>query len=102
MTRGVRPGDSPSPLLFSTVMDKIVSYVKLLQEYRMGSEEIHIVCYADDIALIADTVEALQRLLYNFHLSCLKFNMKIPFYKMKAITIAKTLYAANWKLMAGW
>ena len=35
------------------------------------TSNINVVCYADDIALIADTEVDLQRLLYNFHLSCL-------------------------------
>ena len=43
-------------------MDKIVNDVKHLQGYRMGSEDINIVCYADDIAPIADTEDDLQRL----------------------------------------
>ena len=64
-------------LLFTIEMYKIVSHVKHLQGYRMGSEEINIVCYAYDIALIADTEDDLQILLYNFHLVSLKFNMKI-------------------------
>ena len=37
------------------------------------------VCYADD----------LQRLLYNLHLSCLTFNMKISVHETKAMTISK-------------
>ena len=44
-------------------MDKIVSYVKHLQGYRMGNKGINIVCYADDIALIADTEDDLQKLI---------------------------------------
>ena len=55
----------------------------------MGSEEINIVCYADDIVLRADTEDDLQRLLYNFHFSCLKFNMKISIHKTEDMTISK-------------
>ena len=69
--------------------DKIVSYVEHLHGYRMESEEINILCYADDIALTADTEDDLQKLLCNFHLSCLKFNMKILIHKTKAMTISK-------------
>ena len=39
--------------------------------------------------LIADTEDDLQKLLYNFHLSCLKYNMKIFINKTKAMTIGK-------------
>ena len=53
----------------------------------MESEEINIMCYADDISLIAE--DDLQRLLYNFQLSCLKFDMKISIHKTKAMTVSK-------------
>jgi hypothetical protein len=51
--------------------------------------EINMVSYAHNIALIADTEDGLQRLLYNFHLSCLKLIMKISIHKMKVMTISK-------------
>ena len=70
-------------------MGMIVSCVKHLPGYRMGSEEINTVCYADDIALIGNTEYDLQRLLYNFHFSCFKFNMKISIHKTKAMTISE-------------
>ena len=41
--RGARQRDYLNTLLFSIVIDKIVSYVKRLQGHRMGSEEINIV-----------------------------------------------------------
>ena len=55
----------------------------------MGSEELATVCYADDDAHTADTGGGLQRLLHNFRLICLKFNMKISIHKTKAMTISK-------------
>jgi hypothetical protein len=45
--------------------------------------------FKNSIALIADTEDDLYSLLHNFHLSCLKFNMKISIHKMKAMTISK-------------
>ena len=52
--------------------------------------------YADDIALTADRENDLQRLLYNFHVSCLKFNMNISIHKTKTMTISKE--PLRWKL----
>ena len=82
-------------------MDKIVSCVKHLKGYRIVREEIHVVGYADDIALIADTEDDLQRLLYNCHLGCLKCNIKISVHKTKAMTISKEPIRCKLKLMAG-
>ena len=53
------------------------------------------VCYADDTALTADR-ESDLRLLYNFHLHCLKYNMKILVYKSKVMPISKE--PVPWKL----
>jgi hypothetical protein len=50
---------------------------------------INIICYADDIALIAGREDGIHRLLCNFHLSCLKFNMKMSIHKTKAVTVSK-------------
>ena len=57
--------------------------------HRVGDEEINMVCYADDFALLADTEDDLQTLLYNFHLRCLRFNIKISILKTKAMAICK-------------
>ena len=38
---------------------------------------------------IADTEDDLHRLLHNFHLSCLKFNIKITIHETKAMTVSK-------------
>ena len=40
--------------------------MKPLQGYQMGSEEINIVCYDDDTALIADTEDDVQSLDLTF------------------------------------
>ena len=47
------------------------------KNFENYTDLLNMVCYADDIALIVDIEDDLQRLLYNFHLNCLKFNMKI-------------------------
>ena len=44
-------------------MDMNVSHVKHQQGYRVNSEEIYTVCYADDISLIRDIEDDLHRLI---------------------------------------
>ena len=46
-------------------------------------------CYVDDIVLIADTEDDQQRFIYNFHLNCLKCNMKIYLLSMEPWAAAK-------------
>jgi Reverse transcriptase (RNA-dependent DNA polymerase) len=82
--RGIRQGDSLSPLLFNLIMDEIILQVKNLNRgYRMGEEIISIVCYADDAILIAESEDDLQRLLYQFNITARKFNMIISPNKTK-------------------
>ena len=87
--KGVRQGDSLSPLLFNLVMNEIIKEVRTGHGYKMGDNELNMVCYADDVVLMANTEDDLQRLLYRFHLSCQKYNMKISVLKSRVLTVSK-------------
>ena len=46
-------------------MDEIITEVKIVErEYPMGEKEIKAICYADDVVLISEGKDNLQRLLY--------------------------------------
>ena len=60
---GIRQGHSLSPMLFNLIMDKIIENLPKELGYRMGNDPIHIICYAGDAVLIADSEENLQTLL---------------------------------------
>lgn len=49
---GIRQGDSLSPLLFNIVMDEVIMKVKEGRGYKLGDQEIKILCYADDTVLL--------------------------------------------------
>lgn len=87
--RGVRQGDSLSPMLFNFMMDEIIEAVKGMRGYRMSGNNINIICYADDAILIAENEDDLQRLLFKFNNICKQYNMKISTEKTKALTIAR-------------
>src|SRR3978361_458399 len=71
MDKGVKQGDSLSPLLFITVMDKIVKSIKIktngldtIVGYRRPEPvKLNNLMYADDIVLIADKEKKMQRLV---------------------------------------
>ncbi|XP_015187255.1 PREDICTED: uncharacterized protein LOC107072109 [Polistes dominula] len=80
--RGIRQGDSLSPLLFTIIMDEIIKKVREQRGYQMGNREIKISCYADDAVLIAENEDDLQRLLYTFNIASTRIN--------KCMTTSKT------------
>ena len=87
---GIRQGDSLSPTLFNLVMDEIIKEVKTAgRGYRMGNKEIKICCYADDVVLISEDEDNLQRLLFRFQNIAEKFNMAISIEKTQSLTVNK-------------
>ncbi|KAI4475403.1 hypothetical protein M0802_015162 [Mischocyttarus mexicanus] len=64
---GIRQGDSLSLILFNVIIDKIINWVKKPRRgYRMGNREIKLIAYDDDIVLIFEDEDNLQRILYKF------------------------------------
>ena len=47
------------------------------------------ICYADDAAIVAESENDLQKMLYKFHLTAQKYNMKISVDKTKCLTFSK-------------
>lgn len=71
---GIRQGDSLSPLLFNIIMDEIIVKVRTGNGYKMGNEEIKIICYADAV-LLANSEDDLQKLLHMFNITGKLLNM---------------------------
>ena len=55
----------------------------------MGNKEIKICCYADDVVLISEDEDNLQRLLFRFQNIAEKFNMAISIEKTQSLTVNK-------------
>ncbi|KAI4480031.1 hypothetical protein M0802_014287 [Mischocyttarus mexicanus] len=55
----------------------------------MRNQDFNILCYADDVVLIANSEDNLQRLLHKFNTTSKKFNMIISAEKTKCLTISK-------------
>ena len=63
MKKGIRQGDSLSPLLFNIIINEIIEEIKTLKGYStIGDENISCICYADDAALVTEDENSLQRL----------------------------------------
>ncbi|XP_023215158.1 uncharacterized protein LOC111617977 [Centruroides sculpturatus] len=61
---GVKQGCPLSPLIFNIVIETAIRHVRSLKEgYSLMGEEVGIIAYADDLALVSATREGLQRQL---------------------------------------
>lgn len=65
MQKIIRQGDSLSPLLFIVIIDKIIKGIlSNLRGYKIGYQELKVVCNADDVTLIAENKYEFQRLFF--------------------------------------
>ncbi|XP_044760249.1 uncharacterized protein LOC123317707 [Coccinella septempunctata] len=69
-------------------MDKIIQRVKKAGKgYRLSTDMIKIVCFADDV--ISDNEDDLQRMAYEFKLAAEEYNMIISISETKSLVIAR-------------
>ncbi|KAI4486268.1 hypothetical protein M0802_012412 [Mischocyttarus mexicanus] len=73
----IRQCDSLSSFLFNLIMDKLIESVKPMNGYKMGNKDFNILCYADDVVLVASSEDNLQGLLYKFNITLKNYNMII-------------------------
>ena len=96
-TKGLKQGDSLSPLLFNLIMDQITkdSNNELRQKktnigyYHLQPIYVQALTYADDVVLIGDTEEKLQQIVTTWAKNLEKKNLKINAEKCKHITKGK-------------
>ena len=63
ISSGVLQGSALSPFLYSIFIDDLPEWLSGLSKCKVGGEEMNIVMYADDIALLAEDGEKLQELI---------------------------------------
>ena len=75
---GVKQGDALSPTLFAVYINDLANTIKSLGcGVQFGGENISVLLYADDIILMADSEEDLQRMLSCAEAWCSKWRMTI-------------------------
>ena len=95
IARGVRQGDSLSPLLFINVMDEIHKICKrrtawtTIGKWNLRTVLIQSLLYADDIVLIADTKTKLQQALVEWEEELLRKGMQINTSKSKVLVMTR-------------
>ena len=83
---GVKRGDSLAQTLFSVFVNDLISEVNDMHlGVNFGDENISILLYADDIALVADNEANLQSMLNKLHDWCKKWRVLINTDKSKCV-----------------
>ena len=94
MEKGVKQGDSLSPLLFIIVMDQILKQCKRtarckVGHYKMRPIYVQSLIYADDIALIVSNKEELQKAVTEWASAMKDRGIRINVKKSKVMVITK-------------
>ena len=84
--QGVRQGDNLSPTLFNIYLNDLAKELKDLQlGVSLGNTHICILLYADDIVLISEDEQKLQKMLNHVGDWCNKWQMKVNIEKTKIV-----------------
>ncbi|CAL7932765.1 unnamed protein product [Xylocopa violacea] len=89
MRRGVRQGDTDSPILFNIVMDELVSSINPTDGVNLGEAQIGCLLFADDIILVSNTVYGIREHLCRLHNLLEKTHMEINPSKCRALQLAR-------------
>ena len=110
MSKGLKQGDSLSPLLFNILMNEILRNSKILQpktkigHYNLAPVYLQCLVYADDIMIITDSEHKLQEAINVWNSELEKKGMKLNKKKSKLIAINKQEELDNnrMKITCGW
>ena len=74
----LKEGDSLSPILFNLVLQKVIQSVKMVPSgIKIGKEQLNILAYADDIALIGKDKIEIRKLFVEMENIASKFGLQI-------------------------
>jgi len=85
-TGGVKQGDNLSPTLFDVYLNDLADELNCMQlGVKIDDDYLTILLYADDIVIIAEDEENLQRLLNKLHNWCKRWRMTVNCDKTKIV-----------------
>ena len=88
---GTRQGNNNSPLLFSMFIESLLqSYKHMDLCVKIGNLKVNVIAFADDIVLIAKTVEELQTLVNHLGDRALRWRMKINVSKSEVMVFKRS------------
>ena len=87
---GARQGGILSPLLFKIYIDDVIRNITNLGiGCKLGFSTVNILCYADDVVLLSNTLEDLDTIYSKFYSLLNNLNLKININKSKVMLFYK-------------
>ena len=88
--KGVRQGDVLSPVLFKLFLNDIHSYLdENCKPAKMGNLSINCLLYADDMVLLSESEDGLQRCMDKMAMYCREWDLTINYSKTKMMIFDK-------------
>jgi len=87
---GLKQGDPLSPVLFNLALQKVIQSIKMVPSgIQIGKEQLNILAYADDIALIGKNKIEIRKLFVEMENTARKFGLQINQEKTKYVTVER-------------
>ena len=82
--------DPLSPVLFNLALQKVIQSIKMVpSDIKIGKEQLNILAYADDIALIGKNEIEIRKFFIEMENFCRKFGLRINQEKAKYIIVER-------------
>jgi hypothetical protein len=90
MLYGFKRGDPVSPILFNLALQKVIQSIKMVPSgIKIGEEQLNILAYADDIALIGKNEIEIVKLFVEMENIARKFGLQVNQEKTKYMTVER-------------
>jgi len=87
---GLKKGDPLSPILFSLALQKVIQSIKMVPSgIKIGKEQLNVLAYADDIALIGKNEIEIRKLFVEMENIARKFRLRINQEKTKYMIVER-------------
>ncbi|CAK9834615.1 Retrovirus-related Pol polyprotein from type-1 retrotransposable element R2 (Fragment) [Anthophora retusa] len=87
--RGVRQGDTDSPILFNIALDDFVKSINTSYGVKLGEASVGCLLFADDIVLLSTTQHGMREHLHQLHSFLRRTHMDVNPSKCRALQLAR-------------